>query len=127
MKAPARTLKERKLDTIRRLEGDVDVWVATADPASGTPYLVPLSYMWDGKTLLVATPAASPTSRNLQVTGLARLALGHTRDVVIIEARVEVIRADELPSTVADAFAARSGFEPARSARRTTTFGCTRI
>jgi hypothetical protein len=40
-----------------------------ADGGSGTPYLVPLSFLWDGTTLLVATPSSSPTSRNLQATG----------------------------------------------------------
>ena len=25
------------LDTLRRLENDADAWVATADPATGTP------------------------------------------------------------------------------------------
>ena len=112
MTAPARTPAERKADTIRRLEEDVDIWVASADPASGTPYLVPLSFLWDGAAILVSTPAASPTGRNLQVTGQARLALGPTRDVVIMAARAEVIRADELPSTVGDAFAVRTGFDP---------------
>ena len=38
MTPPARTPQQRKADTLRRLEHDVDTWVATADPASGTPY-----------------------------------------------------------------------------------------
>jgi hypothetical protein len=67
----ARTLAERQRETKQRLEHDVDVWVATADPASGTPYLVPLSFLWDGATLLIATPVTYPTSQNLQTTGLA--------------------------------------------------------
>jgi hypothetical protein len=37
---------------------------------------VPLSFLWDGATLLIATPAASPTSRNLQATGKVRLGVG---------------------------------------------------
>src|SRR5919204_109418 len=56
----ARTPRQRKQDTLDRLERDVDAWVASADPVSGTPYLVPLSFLWDGTTLLVATPAARP-------------------------------------------------------------------
>ena len=60
---PPRTPHQRKQDALHRLECDTDAWVATADPASGTPYLVPLSFLWDGSTLLVATPASSPTSR----------------------------------------------------------------
>ena len=41
MTPPARTPQQRKADTLRRLENDVDTWVATADPETGTPYLVP--------------------------------------------------------------------------------------
>ena len=46
MTPPARTAQQRKADTLRRLSSDVDTWVATADPATGTPYLVPLSLLW---------------------------------------------------------------------------------
>jgi hypothetical protein len=58
--------QQRKQDALRRLEQDVDAWVASADPNCGTPYLVPLSFLWGGETLLVATPAASRTARGLQ-------------------------------------------------------------
>jgi hypothetical protein len=30
-------------------------------PRRGAPYLVPLSFDWDGEALLVATPTDSPT------------------------------------------------------------------
>jgi nitroimidazol reductase NimA-like FMN-containing flavoprotein (pyridoxamine 5'-phosphate oxidase superfamily) len=82
MAPPARAPQQPKQDTLDRLERDVDAWVATADPAAGTPYLVPLSFLWDGATLLVATPAASPTSRNLQSTGKVRLGIGPTRELM---------------------------------------------
>ena len=111
MTAPDRTRAQRQDDTRRRLEQDVDIWVATAEP-TGTPYLVPLSYLWDGETILVSTPAQSPTGRNLQATGQVRLALGPTRDVVMIEATVEVIPSAKLPTAVGDAFAERTGFDP---------------
>ena len=62
MNPPARPAKQRKQDTLARLERDVDAWVASADPITGTPYLIPLSFLWDGETVLIATPAASPTS-----------------------------------------------------------------
>ncbi|WP_327355065.1 pyridoxamine 5'-phosphate oxidase family protein [Streptomyces sp. NBC_01304] len=109
---PARPQKQRKQDTLHRLEHDVDVWVATADPATGTPYLIPLSYYWDGSTVLVATPAASPTGRNLRATGKVRLTLGPTRDVVLVEGTAQAFEPAELPDGVKDTFAARSGFEP---------------
>jgi hypothetical protein len=108
---PARTRHQRREDTRRRLEQDVDLWLATADPA-GNPYLVPLSYLWDGEAVLVSTPAENPTGRNLQATGRARLALGPTRDVVMIEASVEVIPSAKLPTALGDAFATRTGFDP---------------
>ncbi|MFB7992596.1 pyridoxamine 5'-phosphate oxidase family protein [Streptomyces sp. NPDC056002] len=109
---PARTAKQRKQDTLDRLERDEDVWVATADEESATPYLVPLSFLWDGTTLLLATPAASPTGRNLRATGRARLGVGPTRDVVMIEGTAQTLTAAELPDDVKDAFAEKTGFDP---------------
>jgi hypothetical protein len=110
MTPPARTPKQRRQDTLNRLEHDVDAWVATA--ASGTPYLVPLSFLWDGASLLIATPASSPTSRNLQATGKVRLGIGPTRDLVLVEGTVRATAAAEIPDEVGDAFAAKTGFDP---------------
>lgn len=110
MPAPARPLAQRKLDTLHRLEHDVDAWVATAGDSG--PYLVPLSFLWDGATLLIATPTDSPTGRNLRTTGRARLGIGATRDVVLIDGLVTATPAAELPGDTGDAFAVKAGFEP---------------
>jgi Pyridoxamine 5'-phosphate oxidase len=75
---------QHRRDTEHRLTHDIDVWVATAS-AGGAPYLVPLSFDWDGEALLVATPTDSPTGRKLAATRTVRLGLGHTRDVFMIE------------------------------------------
>lgn len=112
MTAPARPPKQRKQDALDRLEHDTDAWVATADIRSGTPYLVPLSFLWDGTTLLVATPSSSPTSRNLRATGKVRLGIGPTRDLVLIEGTAHALAATEIPDEVGDAFAAKTGFDP---------------
>lgn len=110
---PARTLGQRKQDTLRRLEHDVDAWIATADPEREAPWLVPLSYLWDGATLLLATPAASPTGRNLRATGKIRIGVGPTRDVILIEGTVtDTVAAGDIPDDVGDAFAAKTGFDP---------------
>jgi hypothetical protein len=85
--------------------------VASAS-ADGAPYLVPLSFDWDGEALLLATPADSPTGRNLAATRAARLGLGHTRDVTMIDGDVEVLEIDALPRDRGDRFAARTGFDP---------------
>ncbi|SHH57470.1 pyridoxamine 5'-phosphate oxidase family protein [Streptomyces sp. 3214.6] len=110
--AIARPAKQRKLDTLHRLEHDVDAWVATAAEDGAAPYLVPLSYVWDGATLLFATPATSPTGRNLLATGIARVGVGPTRDVVMIEGTAVAVPPAELPEEDAEIFAGKTGFDP---------------
>ncbi len=111
MSAAPRSRAQRRRDTEHRLAHDIDVWVASASP-DGVPYLVPLSFDWDGEALLVATPAGSPTGRNLAATRAVRLGLGHTRDVTVIEGDVEVLEIGALPRQRGDGFAARTGFDP---------------
>ncbi|MYV78123.1 hypothetical protein GT352_29970 [Streptomyces sp. SID1046] len=109
--ATPRSRARRRADVEQRLAHDVDVWVATAS-ADGAPYLVPLSFDWDGGVLRVATPAGSPTGRNLAAAGTVRLALGPTRDVVMIDGTVEAVDLDALPKEQGDRFAERTGFDP---------------
>ena len=111
MSADPRSRPQRRRDTEQRLAHDIDVWVATAS-ADGAPYLVPLSFDWDGEALLVATPTDSPTGRNLAATRTVRLGLGHTRDVSMIDGDVEVLEIEALPRERGDLFAARTGFDP---------------
>jgi len=111
-RAPA----QRRADTLARLAEDVDVWVATA--RGDIPHLIPLSFLWDGARLLLATPDASVTARNLRATGRARLTLGTTRDVVVIEGTAESLPVAAVSRAVADAFALRTGFDPRTSAAR---------
>jgi general stress protein 26 len=106
----ARTPEQRKRDTLHRLEHDEDAWVATA--GDGVPYLVPLSFLWDGTEFLLSTVASSPTVRNVRATGRVRLGIGPTRDLVLIEGTAEILAAGEVLDEVGDAFAAKTGFEP---------------
>jgi hypothetical protein len=99
-------------DSLGRLEHDVDAWLATAGEGGGSPYLVPLSFLWDGQTLLIATEASSRTGRNLLATGKARVGIGPTRDVVLIDGTAEAVAPGELPAGAGDAFAAKTGFDP---------------
>ena len=80
--------------------------------ADGAPYLVPLSFDWDGEAVLIATPTDSPTGRNLATSRTVRLGLGHTRDVSMVDGDVEVLEIDALPQQGGDRFAARTGFDP---------------
>jgi Pyridoxamine 5'-phosphate oxidase len=107
---PARTRAQRKADVLARLTGDVDLWVASAD-ATGDAYLIPLSYYWDGAALTVSTPRASRTAVNLTRAGSARVALGQTRDVVLIDGTVEALTLGTDPE-LEEAHAQASGFDP---------------
>ncbi|MFF9094934.1 pyridoxamine 5'-phosphate oxidase family protein [Streptomyces sp. NPDC014802] len=111
-RAAPRTAQQRKRDTLHRLEHDVDAWVATAGEDGSGPHLVPLSFVWDGATLLLATAAASRTGRNLAATGVARLGIGPTRDVVLVEGTVTAVEPYDLPEEDAEIFAAKTGFDP---------------
>ena len=112
MIAPARSTRQRQQDALTRLAEDVDAWVATADGERGSPYLVPLSYLWDGSALFIAVPASSRTSRNLQGTGKVRIGIGPTRDVILIDGEAQALAAGELPVEVGDTFVVKTGFDP---------------
>ncbi|MGW5049580.1 pyridoxamine 5'-phosphate oxidase family protein [Actinokineospora sp. NPDC004072] len=108
--APPRTTQDRLRDTRARLDGDVDLWVATAGP--GGPHLVPLSFLWDGATVLISTPLSSVTARNLLADPRVRLSFGPTRDVVMVAGTAEPVAVADLGAEVGDAFAAKTGFDP---------------
>ena len=109
--AAPRPRAERRRDTEHRLSHDVDVWVASAS-ATGAPHLVPLSFDWDGAALLLSTARDSPTGLNLAATRTARIGLGGTRDVTMVEGDVEVLEMAALPPEQGDRFAVRTGFDP---------------
>ncbi len=119
---PPRSRPQRRRDTEHRLTNDIDIWVASAS-ADGSPYLIPLSFDWDGEALLVGTPTESPTGRNLATTRNVRLRLGHTRDVSPIDGEVEVLEIDALPEQRGDRFAAGTGFDPRALATMYRWFG----
>jgi len=106
-----RDAERRRRDALERLEKDVDAWVSTVNP-DGSPCLVPLSFVWHGGALLMSTKASRPTARNLRTGGRVRVALGHTRDVVLIDARAEVVPSDRLPDAEGDAFVGKLGWDP---------------
>ena len=107
---PARPRSQRRIDVLAKLRSQVDLWVASADDAGGA-YLVPLSFYWDGSTVTIATPRASRTAANLIRAGWARVALGPTRDVVIVEGPVQAIPIGT-DTRLEDAHAEKTGFDP---------------
>lgn len=110
--APPRPTADRVRDTQALLAREVDCWVATADPVSGAPHLVPLSFVWDGTSILLATGEKSVAGRGLASGTGVRIGLGATRDVVMVDGSVEAIRTGALDPSEADRFALRTGFDP---------------
>ncbi|MFI7543217.1 pyridoxamine 5'-phosphate oxidase family protein [Actinoplanes sp. NPDC049599] len=102
----------RKADVLAKLTAPVaDAWVATATPDG--PYLVPLTLAWLRDHIVLATDGASRTAAGLTATGTVRLALGTTRDVVMIDARlVETFPVRDAPPWVADGYADGTDWDP---------------
>jgi hypothetical protein len=108
-----RTTAQRIADVRARLHDEVNLWVSSAS-ATGEAYLIPLSFVWDGMRVTLATPAASRTARNLVRAGFTRMALAATNDVVILEGPVIAVAADETDPAIADAFTAKAEFDARR-------------
>ena len=108
MTAAARPLDVRKQDTLDRLAKDVDAWVSTASP-DGTPYLMPLSFLWSDGTLLLSTARTNPTGRNLLANPVVQLTVGEVRDVIHVTGTVEIV---EPADAEGEAFAEKAGFDP---------------
>ncbi|MFD8548186.1 pyridoxamine 5'-phosphate oxidase family protein [Streptomyces sp. NPDC059649] len=108
---PARDAGQRKRDVLARLTTDEDAWVSSA-AADGAPYLVPLSFVWHDERLVMATKKNNPTARNLRANGVCWVALGPTRDVVLIESTVETVASDALPEGMGSAFSGKLGWDP---------------
>ena len=112
-----RTATQRKADTLAKLSAPAaDIWVASAsisDAGVAQAHLVPLSLAWVDGRIVLALEADSRTARSLPVGTDTRLALGPTRDVVMIDATVEqAVDAAATPADIADAYAAQSDWDP---------------
>ena len=111
---PARSGRQRKADSLAKLEAvGADVWVATASDA-GAVHLVPLSYAWDGECIVLAVEAVSLTLRNVETSGRARLGFGPTRDVVIVDGELErILDTDDAEAAGAAVhYAAQADWDP---------------
>jgi hypothetical protein len=108
-----RSSEQRKSDALAMLEAlHGDLWMASAPP-TGTAHLVPLSYAWDGEHIIIATDASAVSIRNIVATGHARLALGGTRDVVMIDATPSTMAVvADAPAEIAEKYADQADWDP---------------
>lgn len=110
--AEPRDRATRRADALRMLATPgIDGWVATAS-AGGVAHLVPLSLAWVGERVVVALEASSVTGRNLTESGRARLGVGPTRDVVMIDAVRERVADVDADADLAEAYAGQTDWDP---------------
>jgi hypothetical protein len=116
MTAPPRDGHVRKADTLTKLATpEIDGWVATTSAtasATGGAHLVPLSLAWVQERVVLAAEQSSLTARNLTASGRARLGLGPTRDVVMIDAVLDRSVGVDDDAALADAYAAQADWDP---------------
>ena len=108
----ARDPLTRKADALALLATQaIDVWVATASP-DGEAHLVPLSLCWAGERAVIAVEPKSRTALNLMASGTARLAVGPTRDVVMVDAVLERDAAVEDDDELWSAYVGQADWDP---------------
>ena len=109
---PARDTATRRTDALEILTTPaIDVWVATASEA-GLPHLVPVSLAWVGERVVIAVAASSATARNLTASGRARLGVGPTRDVVMIDVVLERTVGVDDDRGLGEDYAAQADWDP---------------
>src|SRR5690349_17655805 len=109
----------RKADVLKKLgERGADIWVASASSdADGQPeaHLIPLSLGWLDERIVLALDGQSRTAQNVIERGKARLALGPTRDVVIIDAALDrSLGCTQAAPDFAERYAEAAGWDPRR-------------
>lgn len=109
-----RSTEQRRKDTLTILQTHNHLWIATASPSRPSAYMVPVSFAWNGTALIVATATKSPTAENIFETKSARMAVGRTDDVVLIDAVLgsAVTVEASTPAEIAEVYAAQSDWDP---------------
>ncbi len=108
--ADPRSTSQRIVDTVSRLENDTDAWVASTDAA--WPWLTPLCLLWHDGHLLFATDSSTPTASNARTLPEVRVALGHTRDVVIVQGQAAISGSADLTGDEAAGYQTKHGSDP---------------
>jgi hypothetical protein len=99
-----RGLAERQAHARQRLGSGFQMWLATGSDGHGA-HLIPVAYVWDGSVLHTATFARSRTVANIQGHPQARVALGDTADVVMIDTGASVVGAGDIGADIAERYA----------------------
>jgi hypothetical protein len=108
-----RSPDERKADALAKLTAiEANVWVASAPPTGGV-HLIPVTHTWNGSQVVLSTGPGSRTVANVTANPRVRLALGETRDAVMVDAvLVAAVPAVEAPDVLAEGYASQAGWDP---------------
>ncbi|MCW3494461.1 pyridoxamine 5'-phosphate oxidase family protein [Microbacterium sp. SSM24] len=110
--AEPRDRATRRADALAMLaSAEIDVWVATASPG-GAPHLVPLSLAWVEGRAVIAVEERSITARNVADQRVARLAVGPTRDVVLLDVELERTVGVDADAELGAGYAAQADWDP---------------
>jgi hypothetical protein len=116
--AEPRNLDQRTDDALAILGArHADLWLASSPGTTpAAAHLVPLSYAWTGEHVVVASPPNAVTTRNVIGSGRARLGLGGTRDVVMVDAVLDrSVTVDDADDELAGRYADQADWDPRTS------------
>lgn len=85
--------KKRDAHIDERLRAELMMWLSTVRP-DGRPHLVPVWFLWDGRTILIFSRPNQQKLRNLQHNSSVVVALDTAEqgdDVVMIEGKAELL------------------------------------
>lgn len=110
--AVPRTIQERIEDSQKMLADGGDAWLASASEMG--PHLVPLSLAWDQQqgVIIFCTEGKNRTARNIGAQGSVQVAVGSTRNVLMIHGNAELLgNVGDYPE-IAVLFASKVGWDP---------------
>ncbi|WP_242907729.1 pyridoxamine 5'-phosphate oxidase family protein [Actinomadura terrae] len=99
-----RSLAERQAHARKRLETGFQMWLATGGDGHGA-HLIPVAFVWNGSALYTATFAKSRTVSNIKGHPHARVALGDTADVVMIDSSASLVDVPDIDAGIAERYA----------------------
>lgn len=99
-----RSLAERQAYARNRLETGFQMWLATGSDGHGA-HLIPVAYAWDGSALYTATFAKSRTVANIKAHPQARVALGDTANVIMIDTSASLMDVPDINADIAEHYA----------------------
>ena len=111
MVTPPRSLRERQADTRAVLGRTNHLWIATAS-ADGQPHLVPVSFAWLDGSIVIATGVDTATGRNLLASHKAKLAIGATDDVILVDVELAQSVPVQDAGLLAERYAEQSDWDP---------------